>query len=187
MIYKGKYATHFVNIDRPDEVITVENEGQGNDFGDKAPGKASTYAEKLNILKGLCLISGIQDEARNEGEGDGGTTAQKPAPATIKEPQRKSETAAPAEPAAAPAAPKVGADPKANLKAAVKAAKGVESKGAASAGLTGQIKAAADSKGVTPLIQSVLTLGSIELDAMSKEVAAAVWKWIGEQPEVVEA
>jgi len=97
-IYVGTYATHFVNIDAPSDAIArldefvVEHEAQGNDYGDKAPGKAATYAEKLNLVKGLLLETGINDEGRNPGEGDESTPdgAQDEKPSGIKAPQRKS-------------------------------------------------------------------------------------------------
>jgi len=72
--YVAMYATTFVNADDPNDTLTIQHEGQGNDFGDKAPGKAATYAEKLNLVKGLMLETGIADESRNPGEGDDGAT-----------------------------------------------------------------------------------------------------------------
>jgi hypothetical protein len=90
VIYVGTYATSFINVDAPVEVLVVQHEAQGNDYGDKAPGKAATYAEKLNLVKGLLLETGISEEGRNPGEGDE-TEETAPAPATaIKTPQRKS-------------------------------------------------------------------------------------------------
>jgi hypothetical protein len=68
--YVAMYATTFVNVDDPSDTLTVQHEGQGNDFGDKAPGKAATYAEKLNLVKGLMLETGIAEESRNHGDGD---------------------------------------------------------------------------------------------------------------------
>jgi len=68
--YVAMYATTFANIDDPTDILVVQHEGQGNDFGDKAPGKAATYGEKLNIVKGLMLETGIAEEGRNPGEGD---------------------------------------------------------------------------------------------------------------------
>lgn len=67
----GLYETRFTNIDNPSDYFTVRHEGQGDDFGDKAPGKASTYAEKLNIIKALLIETGIGDEGRLPGDGEG--------------------------------------------------------------------------------------------------------------------
>jgi len=67
--YAATYRTSFVNVD-DGSTVDVEHLGQGDDFGDKAPGKAGTYAEKLNFLRGLLLETGIADEGRNPGEGD---------------------------------------------------------------------------------------------------------------------
>jgi len=68
--YTGLYATSFINTDDPEDRHVVMHEAHGNDYGDKAPGKASTYAEKLNIIKGLAMETGIADEARFPNEGD---------------------------------------------------------------------------------------------------------------------
>lgn len=68
--YIGRYRTSFINIDTPTDRHEVEHSGQGDDFGDKAPGKASTYAEKLNLIKAFMLETGIADEQRFPGDGD---------------------------------------------------------------------------------------------------------------------
>lgn len=63
-LYDGDYAIHFVNIDDPENRITVTINAQANDNGDKAPGKCVTYATKTAILKVLCLETGENDESR---------------------------------------------------------------------------------------------------------------------------
>ena len=63
-LYEGSYSIHFVNIDKPDDRITVKIFAQANDNGDKAPGKAATYATKTAILKVLCLETGENEESR---------------------------------------------------------------------------------------------------------------------------
>jgi hypothetical protein len=68
--------------------IAVRHGAQGNDYGDKACGKASTYAEKLNFLKGLVVETGIEDEGRYPDEGD---QEQGEGESDIKEPQSKSK------------------------------------------------------------------------------------------------
>jgi hypothetical protein len=63
-LYSGDYAIHFVNIDKPDDRVTVTINAHAADNGDKAPGKAVTYATKTAILKVLCLETGENDESR---------------------------------------------------------------------------------------------------------------------------
>jgi len=63
-LYSGDYAVHFVNIDNPDDCITITVNAHANDTGDKAPGKAMSYAVKYAILKVLLLETGENEEAR---------------------------------------------------------------------------------------------------------------------------
>lgn len=65
-LYSGSYDIHFVNMDKPDERSTVSVEAHANDNGDKAPGKAMTYAVKTAILKQFTLETGEDDESRTE-------------------------------------------------------------------------------------------------------------------------
>ena len=69
-LYTGIYETSFINVDKPEDRHCVRHAGHGKDQSDKATGKASTYAEKLNILKALFLETGIADETRNPGDFD---------------------------------------------------------------------------------------------------------------------
>ena len=62
-LYSGKYEISFVGIDKGDK-ITATVEAHANDNGDKAPGKALTYATKAAILKVLCLETGEDEESR---------------------------------------------------------------------------------------------------------------------------
>ena len=48
----------FVNIDKPDEYIETIVYGDGLDTGDKAPGKASTYADKYALMKAYKISTG---------------------------------------------------------------------------------------------------------------------------------
>ena len=50
--------TRFVNIDDPGDCIVVRSIGTGEDSGDKAPGKAVSYAVKYGLLKALMLETG---------------------------------------------------------------------------------------------------------------------------------
>jgi hypothetical protein len=54
----------FVNIDDPDDRVTVEAMGMGIDNQDKGIGKAISYAMKYCMLKMFCLETG--DDADNE-------------------------------------------------------------------------------------------------------------------------
>ncbi len=63
-LYIALYRTSYINVDRPEDRHFNDHAGHGKDSGDKGPGKASTYAEKLNIIKALFLETGIKDEER---------------------------------------------------------------------------------------------------------------------------
>ena len=49
---------NFVNIDKPDDCISVPSVGYGIDNQDKGPGKAMSYAVKYALLKALGLETG---------------------------------------------------------------------------------------------------------------------------------
>jgi hypothetical protein len=65
-LYSGDYTVHFVNIEDPTDRISVPVQAHAMDNGDKAPGKAVTYATKTALLKVLCLETGENDESRAE-------------------------------------------------------------------------------------------------------------------------
>ena len=48
----------FVNVDNPDDKITVRGFGHGVDPSDKGPGKAISYAVKYIFLKNFCIETG---------------------------------------------------------------------------------------------------------------------------------
>ena len=48
----------FVNIDKPEEFVETTVYGDGVDTGDKAPGKAMTYADKYALMKAYKLSTG---------------------------------------------------------------------------------------------------------------------------------
>lgn len=48
----------FVNLDKPEEKITMVSYGDGIDSGDKAPGKAMTYSDKYSLLKAYKVATG---------------------------------------------------------------------------------------------------------------------------------
>jgi hypothetical protein len=64
--YSGKYEIDFVNCDDPEDKVTVPGEAHANDHGDKAPGKATSYATKYAMLKLFSIETGEDDEARVE-------------------------------------------------------------------------------------------------------------------------
>jgi len=65
-LYTGTYEINFVNIDDGNDRITVTVQAHAQDNGDKAPGKALTYATKSAILKVLTLEAGEDDESRED-------------------------------------------------------------------------------------------------------------------------
>ena len=52
----------FINIDSPDQIITVPAFGYGVDKQDKGPGKAISYAFKYALLKAFALETGADPE-----------------------------------------------------------------------------------------------------------------------------
>lgn len=48
----------FVNMDKPEEYIDIDTYGDGLDTGDKAPGKAMTYADKYALMKAYKISTG---------------------------------------------------------------------------------------------------------------------------------
>lgn len=64
--YEAEYDVRFINIDNPDDMVTVTLESHANDHGDKAPGKALSYAVKYAMLKLLSIETGESEEGRIE-------------------------------------------------------------------------------------------------------------------------
>lgn len=56
--FEGKYRVDFVNIHKPEERAFIDVTAHALDHGDKAPGKALSYASKAAVLKMLQLESG---------------------------------------------------------------------------------------------------------------------------------
>lgn len=54
----AEVSTTFMNVDKPEDKLTVRFLGYGVDSGDKGPGKAVSYAFKYAILKVFCLETG---------------------------------------------------------------------------------------------------------------------------------
>lgn len=64
--YEAWYEVRFVNIDKPEDYISITIESHANDSGDKAPGKALSYAVKYAMLKLLSIETGENEESRIE-------------------------------------------------------------------------------------------------------------------------
>ena len=62
--FEAKYEVKFINAENPEEQLTVRITSHALDTGDKAPGKAVSYATKYAILKVLQLETGEDDEGR---------------------------------------------------------------------------------------------------------------------------
>ena len=58
----------FVNVDNPTEYIEIKSYGDGIDTGDKATGKAMTYADKYALLKAYKISTGDDPDAEPSGE-----------------------------------------------------------------------------------------------------------------------
>ena len=65
-IYQGMYQMDLVNMDNPSDLVTHTAYGQGMDGGDKAAGKAHTYAVKIMLVKGFGIETGDDEESRSE-------------------------------------------------------------------------------------------------------------------------
>ena len=64
--YEGTYDVSFINADLPDERVVVRIESHALDQGDKAPGKAISYAVKYAMLKLFSLETGEDEEGRSD-------------------------------------------------------------------------------------------------------------------------
>jgi len=78
MRYEAKYTIEFVNIDEPEQSIPINVTAHAMDTGDKAPGKALSYATKMAMLKLFSIETGEDDEERPEiKRAENGITPQK--------------------------------------------------------------------------------------------------------------
>ena len=68
-IYEGYFDVHYINMDKPDDAFTSKIVAHAMDAGDKAPGKAITYASKIAHLKTFGYETGEMDEGRNFDKG----------------------------------------------------------------------------------------------------------------------
>lgn len=65
-LYTGTYVIKLVNIDDPKDFSEYQVQAHAQDNGDKAPGKAMTYAVKTIILKAFLFETGENDESRED-------------------------------------------------------------------------------------------------------------------------
>lgn len=63
-LYEAMYDVDFVNVDDPLDRITTKQSAHALDNGDKAPGKAQSYATKYAILKLFNIETGEDEESR---------------------------------------------------------------------------------------------------------------------------
>jgi len=63
-LYEATYDIEFVNIDEPTDRIVSKQSAHALDNGDKAPGKAQSYATKYAILKLFNIETGEDEESR---------------------------------------------------------------------------------------------------------------------------
>lgn len=74
--YEARYRLWFVNIDDPGDRVEITIEAHAVDEGDKAPGKALSYAKKYAMLKLLEIETGEDEESRRQDERGGLTKNQ---------------------------------------------------------------------------------------------------------------
>jgi hypothetical protein len=67
VFYSGRYSLSLIDADDGDS-IEYTGEAHAIDVGDKAPGKALSYATKMLLLKAFLLETGENDEERVEAE-----------------------------------------------------------------------------------------------------------------------
>jgi len=64
--YSARYEVRFVNVETPEDWLCINVESHALDVGDKAPGKAMSYAKKYAVLKTFEIETGEDDESREE-------------------------------------------------------------------------------------------------------------------------
>lgn len=65
-LYEATYVINFVNSEKPEEKISMNVSAHALDNGDKAPGKALSYATKYAMLKLFSLETGEDEESRHQ-------------------------------------------------------------------------------------------------------------------------
>lgn len=67
-LYEATFQVEFVNMDEPADRIVTQQNAHALDNGDKAPGKAMSYATKYAILKLFNIETGEDEESRYQQE-----------------------------------------------------------------------------------------------------------------------
>jgi len=67
-LYEATFQIEFVNMDDPADRIVTQQTAHALDNGDKAPGKAMSYATKYAILKLFNIETGEDEESRYQTE-----------------------------------------------------------------------------------------------------------------------
>ena len=75
----------FVNIEKPEEYVDITTYGDGLDTGDKAPGKAMTYADKYALMKAYKISTGDDPDKEPSSENGYKKAVSKEAKATPKQ------------------------------------------------------------------------------------------------------
>ena len=70
--HRAKFNITFANVYNKDDLIIITQYAYADDYGDKAPGKASSYAMKYALLKMFMIETGDEDEQRIETDGGRG-------------------------------------------------------------------------------------------------------------------
>ena len=65
-IFESDFIIHYINMDKPEDRFSTLVESHAMDSGDKAPGKAITYATKISMLKVFGIETGDNEESRAE-------------------------------------------------------------------------------------------------------------------------
>ncbi len=68
--YEATYDLVYVNADNPEDKLMMRIQAHSEDTGDKAPGKAISYAVKYGDLKLIMLESGEEEESRYQDRGE---------------------------------------------------------------------------------------------------------------------
>jgi hypothetical protein len=68
MRYEATYDFHFVNVDAPEDRLTIRIQSHAMDNADKAPGKALSYAKKYAVLKLFEIETGDDEESRYQSD-----------------------------------------------------------------------------------------------------------------------
>ena len=63
-IFESDFTIHYINMDNPEDRFSTVIESHAMDAGDKAPGKARTYATKISMLKVFGIETGDNEESR---------------------------------------------------------------------------------------------------------------------------